>query len=68
MKSQRPSHSVKEPIIFKLAKHAVAIVVVVAAASAPVAAHAEILSFSYTHVAVTHTIQNDVGSTDVQPR
>jgi hypothetical protein len=54
--------------MLKLAKHAVAIVVVVAAASAPVAAHAEILSFSYTHVAVTHTIQNDVGSTDVQPR
>ena len=54
--------------MLKLAKRAVAIVVVVAAVSAPVAAHAEIPSFSYTHVAVTHTIQNDVGSTDVQPR
>ena len=40
--------------MLKLAKHAVAIIVVVAAASAPVAAHAEVPSFSYTHLVVTH--------------
>ena len=61
MKSQARVHEVKETIMFKLAKHAVAIVVVVAAASAPVAAHAETLSFNYTHVAVTHTVQDDRG-------
>jgi hypothetical protein len=54
--------------MLKLAKHAVAIVVVAAAASAPVAAHADLRSFSYTHVAVTNTIQNDVDATAVQPR
>jgi type VI protein secretion system component Hcp len=54
--------------MLKLAKHAVAIVVVVAAASAPVAAHAEVLSFNYTHVVVTHTVQNDDGSIAGQPR
>jgi type VI protein secretion system component Hcp len=61
MKSQARVHEVKEPIMLKLAKHAVAIVVVVAAASAPVAAHAETLSLNYTHVAVTHTVQEDRG-------
>jgi len=48
--------------MLKLAKHAVA-VVVVAAASAPVAAHAETLSLNYTQVAVTHAVQDDRGST-----
>ena len=61
MKSQARVHEVKEPIMLKLAKHAVAIVVVVAAASAPVAANAETLSLNYTHVAVTHTVQEDRG-------
>lgn len=46
--------------MLKLAKHAVAIVVVIAAASVPVAARAEIPSFSYTKVVVTHTIQDDI--------
>jgi hypothetical protein len=59
MKSQRPSPLIKEPIMLKLAKHAVAIVVVISAASAPVAAHAEAPSFNYTHVVVTHTVQDD---------
>ena len=54
--------------MLKLAKHAVAIVVVAAAASAPVAAHAESLSLNYTHIAVTHTVQDDRGSTAEQPR
>ncbi len=45
--------------MLKLAKHAVAIVVVLAAASAPVAAHAEVPSFSFTHVVVTYTTQDD---------
>ena len=45
--------------MLKLAKHAVAIIVVVAAASAPVAAHADLPSFSYTHVVVTNTVQDD---------
>ena len=53
--------------MLKLAKHAVAIIVVVAAASAPVAAHAEVPSFSYTQVVVTHTIQADVDP-PAQPR
>jgi hypothetical protein len=68
MKSQARVHSVKEPIMVKLAKHAVAIAVVIAAASAPVAAHAEIPSFSYTHLVVTHTVQDDKGSVAEQPR
>jgi hypothetical protein len=45
--------------MFKLAKHFVAIVVVVAAASAPVVAHAETPSLSFTHVVVTNTAQDD---------
>jgi hypothetical protein len=52
----------------KLAKHAVAILVVAAATSAPVAAHAESLSLNFTQVAVTHNVQDDRGSTGVQPR
>ena len=47
--------------MLKLAKRAIAIVVVVAAASAPVAAHAETLSLNYTHVVVTHAVQDDRG-------
>jgi hypothetical protein len=50
---------IEEPMMLNLAKHAVAIVVV-AAASAPVAAHAEVPSFSYTHLVVTHNVQADV--------
>lgn len=45
--------------MLKLAKHAVAIVVVVAAASAPVAAHAESPSLNFTHVELTHAVQDD---------
>jgi hypothetical protein len=54
--------------MLKLAKHAVAIVVVLAAASAPVAARAEMPTFSYTHVVVTHTVQDDRSSAVVPPR
>ncbi len=54
--------------MLKLAKHAVAIVVVVLAAGAPVAAHAETPTFSYTHLSVTNTVQNDVSPTAGQPR
>ena len=46
--------------MLKLAKHAVAILVVAAAASAPVAAHAETPSFSFTQLEMTHSIQNQV--------
>jgi hypothetical protein len=66
MKSQARVHSVKEPVMLKLAKHAVAIVVVAAAAIAPVAARAEIPSFSYTHVVVTNTVQDDRSSPPVK--
>lgn len=52
--------------MLKLAKHAVAIVVVAAAAIAPVAARAEIPSFSYTHVVVTNTVQDDRSSPPVK--
>ncbi len=68
MKSQARIHYVKEPIMLKLAKHAVAIVVVVAAASAPVAAHAESVSLNFTQVAFTHSVQDDRSSSAVQPR
>ena len=54
--------------MLKLAKHAVAIVVVVAAASAPVAAQAETPSFSYTRVVLTNSIQNDGHQSAVQPK
>jgi hypothetical protein len=46
----------------------VAVIVVVAAASAPVAAWAETPSFNYTRLAVTYTIQNDVAPPAMQPR
>jgi hypothetical protein len=49
-------------------KHAIAIAVVAAVASAPVAARAESLSFNFTQLAVTHTVQDDRSSTAVQPR
>ena len=68
MKSQRSSPLIKEPIMLKLAKHTVAIVVVFAAASAPVAAQAETPSFSYTHVVLTNSIQNDGHQSAVQPK
>ena len=45
--------------MLKLAKHAVAIIVVAAAASAPVAAHAETVSLNFTQLAVTHSVQDD---------
>ena len=46
--------------MLNLAKHAVAVAgVVAAAACAPVAAYAETPSFSYTHVVVTNTVQDD---------
>jgi hypothetical protein len=45
--------------MLKLAKHVVAIVVVAAAASAPVAAQAEAPSLNFTHVQVTHSVQDD---------
>ena len=54
--------------MLKLAKHTIAVAVIVAAASAPVAAHAESLSLNFTHVAVTHSVQDDRSSTAVQPR
>ncbi len=54
--------------MLKLAKHAVAIVVVVAAASAPVAAHAESVSLNFTQVTLTHSVQDDRSSNAVQPR
>jgi hypothetical protein len=58
--------------MLKLAKHACAIVIVAAAAAAaaagaPVAAHADTPSFSYTHLAVTCTPQANVGPNS-QPR
>jgi hypothetical protein len=59
MKSQARVHSVKEPIMLKFAKRAVAMIVVVAAATAPVAAHAESPSLIFTHVEVSHTVQDD---------
>ncbi len=68
MKSQAQVHSVKERIMLKLAKHAIAIAVVVAAAAAPVAARAEMPTLSYTHVVVTHTVQDDRDSSAGQPR
>ena len=43
--------------MLKLAKHAVAIVVVLAAATAPVAAQAEVPSFNYTHVVLAYSTQ-----------
>jgi hypothetical protein len=58
MKSQARVHSVKEPIMLTLAKYAVAMVVV-AAATAPVAADAESPSLNFTHVEVSYTVQND---------
>jgi hypothetical protein len=68
MKSQAQVHLVKERIMLKLAKHAIAIAVVVAAATAPVAARAEMPTFSYTQLAVTHTVQDDRDSSAAQPR
>jgi hypothetical protein len=62
------STSVKEPIMLKLAKHAVAIAFVFAAASAPVAARADVVSFNFTHVAVTYSVQDDHAPVPVQPR
>jgi hypothetical protein len=62
------STSVKEPIILKLAKHAVAIAVVVAAAGAPVAARAEVPSFNFTHVSVTNSVQASDASDAGRPR
>jgi hypothetical protein len=53
--------------MLKVAKRAVAIVVVVTAACAPVAARAEAPSFSYTQIGVTHAVQDD-RSIAVQPR
>jgi type VI protein secretion system component Hcp len=67
MKSQARVHSVKEPVMLKLARHAVAVVVVVAAVSAPVAAQAETVSLNFTHVAVTYTAQDRDGSSAVKP-
>ena len=67
MKSQARVHPVKEPVMLKIAKHAVAIVVVAAAAIAPVAARAEMPSFTYTHVVVTNSVQDDKGSPPVKP-
>jgi hypothetical protein len=70
MKSQRPSPLKQGAIMLKLAKHAGAIVIVAAAAAAagaPVAAHADTPSFSYTHLAVTYTTQEGDGSI-AQPR
>ncbi len=54
--------------MLKLAKHAIVVVVVAAAASAPVAARAELPSFSYTQLAVAHSVQDDRSSTAVPPR
>lgn len=54
--------------MLKLAKHAVAVVVVAAAVSAPVAAQAETVSLNFTHVAVTYTAQDRDGSSAVKPR
>ena len=54
--------------MLKLAKHAVAVAAVVAAASAPAAAQAELPSFSYTRLAVTNTAQNVVAPPSEQPR
>jgi hypothetical protein len=52
--------------MLKLAKHAVALVVVTAAASAPVAAQAESISFNYTRAVVTNAVQNTDGATHDQ--
>ena len=68
MKSQARVHPVKEPVMLKLAKRAVAIVVVAAAAIAPVAARAEMPTFSYTHVVMTNTVQDDQSAPPVKPR
>jgi hypothetical protein len=54
--------------MLKPAKRAVAVAVVIAAARAPVAAHADTLPLSHTHLAVTYTVQDDHAQAAVQPR
>jgi type VI protein secretion system component Hcp len=54
--------------MLKLAKHAAVVVVLAAAASAPVAAQAETPSLNFTHVALTYTVQGNDGSTAMKPR
>jgi hypothetical protein len=54
--------------MLKLARHAIAIAFVFAAASAPVAARADVVSLNFTHVAVTYSVQDDHGTVPVQPR
>lgn len=55
--------------MLKLAKHAVAILSVVAAASMPVAAHAAVIQLDFTKVAVTYSATpSDGPSVAVHPR
>jgi hypothetical protein len=69
MKSAAPeSTSIKGAIMLKLVKHAVALAFVIAAAGAPVAAHADMVSLNFTHVVVTHSVQDEHSDVAVQPR